>query len=66
MDAIVTKAGRLAKEKIPVPEPADNQALVKISYVAQNPTDGTLQELGISSLHSVGSRLNRVCSQVAG
>ncbi|KAL0941988.1 Zinc-type alcohol dehydrogenase-like protein C2E1P3.01-like protein 4 [Colletotrichum truncatum] len=29
----------LVKKSIPVPEPAPNQALVKVSHVAQNPTD---------------------------
>ncbi|KZL87228.1 zinc-binding oxidoreductase [Colletotrichum incanum] len=29
----------MVKKSIPVPQPAPNQALVKISYVAQNPTD---------------------------
>jgi hypothetical protein len=31
---------RLSKESIPRPRPAANQVLVKISHVAQNPTDG--------------------------
>ncbi|KAH0440699.1 hypothetical protein CcaCcLH18_02369 [Colletotrichum camelliae] len=29
----------IVKKAIPVPQPASNQALVKVSYVAQNPTD---------------------------
>ncbi|KAI8217754.1 hypothetical protein K4K54_008873 [Colletotrichum sp. SAR 10_86] len=29
----------IVKEAIPVPQPASNQALLKVSYVAQNPTD---------------------------
>lgn len=28
------------KQQIPTPEPATNQVLVKVSHVAQNPTDG--------------------------
>lgn len=31
---------RLSKENIPIPLPAANQVLVKISHAAQNPTDG--------------------------
>ncbi|OLN85193.1 Zinc-type alcohol dehydrogenase-like protein C2E1P3.01-like protein 4 [Colletotrichum chlorophyti] len=30
---------KLVKKSVPVPEPASNQALVKVAYVAQNPTD---------------------------
>ncbi|GMG47926.1 unnamed protein product [Aspergillus oryzae var. brunneus] len=37
--ALVTKGGKLSKETIPVPTPGEHQVLVKISYVAQNPTD---------------------------
>ncbi|KAF9870974.1 hypothetical protein CkaCkLH20_11646 [Colletotrichum karsti] len=42
--ALVTEAPNggsptIVKKAIPVPQPASNQALVKVSYVAQNPTD---------------------------
>lgn len=30
----------LSRDEIPIPSPADHQVLVKISHVAQNPTDG--------------------------
>ncbi|EQB50260.1 hypothetical protein CGLO_10321 [Colletotrichum gloeosporioides Cg-14] len=30
----------LVRKSIPIPQPASNQALVKISHIAQNPTDG--------------------------
>ncbi|GJC96409.1 zinc-binding oxidoreductase [Colletotrichum higginsianum] len=44
MQALVTEtpsgsAPVMVKKLIPVPEPAPNQALVKISHIAQNPTD---------------------------
>lgn len=29
----------LVRKSIPIPVPASNQALVKISHIAQNPTD---------------------------
>lgn len=38
--ALVTRGGKLSKETIPMPTPGEHQVLVKISYVAQNPTDG--------------------------
>lgn len=38
--ALVTKGGKLSKETIAVPTPTEDQVLVKISHVAQNPTDG--------------------------
>lgn len=38
--ALVTRGGKLSKETIPVPTPGEHQVLVKISHVAQNPTDG--------------------------
>jgi NADPH:quinone reductase-like Zn-dependent oxidoreductase len=38
--ALVTKAGKLSKETIPLPTPGEHQVLVKVSHVAQNPTDG--------------------------
>ncbi|EAU35410.1 conserved hypothetical protein [Aspergillus terreus NIH2624] len=37
--ALVTRGGKLSKETIPVPTPGEHQVLVKISHVAQNPTD---------------------------
>lgn len=40
--ALVTKGGKLSKETIPMPTPGEHQVLVKISHVAQNPTDGNL------------------------
>ncbi|GKT67250.1 zinc-binding oxidoreductase [Colletotrichum tofieldiae] len=44
MQALVTEVPKggspaMVKKSIPVPEPAPNQALVKISHIAQNPTD---------------------------
>lgn len=36
------EAPKLSKEDIAVPRPAANQVLVKLSHVAQNPTDGTI------------------------
>lgn len=30
----------LAKQSVPIPEPGPGQALVRVQYVAQNPTDG--------------------------
>ena len=38
--ALVTRAGKLRKENVPVPIPDEHQVLVKVSHVAQNPTDG--------------------------
>jgi hypothetical protein len=44
MDALVVKTSnntpRLVKESLPTPKPGDHQLLVKVSHVAQNPTDG--------------------------
>ncbi|CAI7579209.1 unnamed protein product [Penicillium viridicatum] len=37
--ALVTKGGKLSKETIPVPTPGEHEVLVKVSHVAQNPTD---------------------------
>ncbi|RAH63518.1 GroES-like protein [Aspergillus piperis CBS 112811] len=37
--ALVTKGGKLSKETIAAPTPTEDQVLVKISHVAQNPTD---------------------------
>lgn len=37
--ALITRGGKLSKETIPVPTPGEHQVLVKISHVAQNPTD---------------------------
>ncbi|KAK2673995.1 Tetrahydrofolate dehydrogenase/cyclohydrolase [Fusarium oxysporum f. sp. vasinfectum] len=34
-----TNTPRLVKETVPVPKPGEHQLLVKVSYVAQNPTD---------------------------
>ncbi|KAK1658664.1 chaperonin 10-like protein [Colletotrichum godetiae] len=44
MQALVTESSaggstRMVKKQIPVPEPAPHQALVKVSHIAQNPTD---------------------------
>jgi NADPH:quinone reductase-like Zn-dependent oxidoreductase len=33
---------KLAEEQVPVPKPGSQQLLVKVSHVAQNPTDGEL------------------------
>lgn len=38
--ALVTKDGKLSKDQVPLPTPDENQLLVKVSHVAQNPTDG--------------------------
>jgi NADPH:quinone reductase-like Zn-dependent oxidoreductase len=40
--ALVTRGGKLSRETIPVPTPGEHQVLVKISHVAQNPTDSKL------------------------
>lgn len=45
MQALVTESStggspKMVKKQIPVPEPAPHQALVKVSHIAQNPTDG--------------------------
>lgn len=40
--ALVTRDGKLSKEQVPLPEPGDHQLLIKVSHVAQNPTDGEL------------------------
>jgi NADPH:quinone reductase-like Zn-dependent oxidoreductase len=37
---VVTEEGKLSLEHIAVPLPQPKQALVQISHVAQNPTDG--------------------------
>lgn len=46
MDALVVKTSHdtptLVKESLPMPKPGDHQLLVKVSHVAQNPTDGTM------------------------
>ncbi|KAK1634532.1 chaperonin 10-like protein [Colletotrichum phormii] len=44
MQALVTESSaggspKMVKKQIPVPEPAPHQALVKVSHIAQNPTD---------------------------
>ncbi|RSL67620.1 hypothetical protein CEP53_002921 [Fusarium sp. AF-6] len=43
MDALVVRTSddtpRLVKESIPIPKPENHQILVKVSHVAQNPTD---------------------------
>lgn len=39
----------LVKKLIPLPKPAPNQALVKISHIAQNPTDGKPELFPIQS-----------------
>ena len=36
-------APKLVKQSIPIPTPGDNQLLVRVTHVAQNPTDGTLR-----------------------
>ncbi|KAM0332991.1 hypothetical protein ACHAQA_001648 [Verticillium albo-atrum] len=38
-EALVVQNGKLSKENIALPTPAENQVLVKVSHVAQNPTD---------------------------
>lgn len=53
MQALVTEvpvegSPVMVKKLIPVPELAPNQALVKISYIAQNPTDGMLSDISIT------------------
>lgn len=35
---------KLHKESVPVPKPGPEELLVRVSYVAQNPTDSTLGE----------------------
>ena len=44
---------RLSKEEIDIPTPADNQVLVKISHVAQNPTDGKSKKARSTLLEEV-------------
>lgn len=39
------QAPKLSKEDIAVPRPAAHQVLVKLSHVAQNPTDGKISSL---------------------
>jgi NADPH:quinone reductase-like Zn-dependent oxidoreductase len=39
--AVSTDSKTLSFESIPTPKPEPHQALVKVSHVAQNPTDGT-------------------------
>jgi NADPH:quinone reductase-like Zn-dependent oxidoreductase len=46
--ALVTRGGKLSREAIPVPTPGEHQVLVKISHVAQNPTDSKPNPLSIS------------------
>jgi NADPH:quinone reductase-like Zn-dependent oxidoreductase len=46
-EALVVKtngsaASTLERRSVPVPSPGEHQVLVRISYVAQNPTDGTV------------------------
>ena len=42
MYAMVAGEGQAPKRgQISTPSPKDNQALVKVAYAAQNPTDGT-------------------------
>lgn len=36
------KSPKLAQEQLPLPRPGAGQVLVKVSHVAQNPTDGML------------------------
>lgn len=42
-----------SREDIDIPTPADNQVLVKISHVAQNPTDGKSKNARYSLLGEV-------------
>lgn len=44
----------LVKESVPVPKPDKHQLLVKVSHVAQNPTDGKITPHQVSSLYSLG------------
>lgn len=40
MKALVTQEGhKVAIQEVPIPKPAEGEILVKVSYVAQNPTD---------------------------
>lgn len=38
--ALITSGGKLNKASIPLPRPEQHQVLVRVLYVAQNPTDG--------------------------
>lgn len=70
--ALVTKNGSLSKQSIPIPTPAAKQLLVKVSHVAQNPTDiqsfdgnvfGDDAVLGcdfVGTVEKVGSDVTRV------
>lgn len=40
--ALVQRNGKPVKDTIAVPTPQEHQVLVKLAYVAQNPTDGML------------------------
>jgi NADPH:quinone reductase-like Zn-dependent oxidoreductase len=41
---------KLHKEAIPIPKPEPHQAVVKVSYAAQNPTDSKLNILCIMAV----------------
>jgi len=72
MQALVQRGDKLCKESIEVPTPSDHQVLVKISYVAQNPTDiqafdtkalGDGAVLGcdfVGSVEKIGSKVTRL------
>lgn len=44
-------APQLVLESIAVPRPADDEVLVKISYVGQNPTDGEFCRIETTQLN---------------
>jgi hypothetical protein len=63
MDALVVRvpegqSPKQCKEKIPIPSPAPNQALVKLSHAAQNPTDG-VSDPGSTSEKSIPAHFSQ-------
>lgn len=57
MIAMVTRcssenAAYLSKESISIPSPESNQVLVKVSHVAQNPTDGKFRPFFFYNLYA--------------
>lgn len=69
MSAMVAGKGpNPKKEQVSIPTPKHNQALIKVSYAAQNPTDGTSRdgEVGRDSLLNVFLQFNPSTTQLSG